>query len=227
MAFEWNCNYCGFATRAAERDTVISRVKSHIRDEGGAILLYNTPNRFDEERACLDLLTAAPASETGVLFITKSPELCLDRWITHTKEWPKEVRILSLDDTPLSGALFDAHDIINTVSDFQGWDGDSHVDLGQSVVTMISELTKGCQHVSICFDDFSPMIHDLGNKTVFSMVHILNAKMHESGTVAHYHMTPEVHIESTLHLFEQLFPLRHDLTAEEPAVTLHTKSPQG
>lgn len=226
MAFEWECNYCGFTTRAAERATVISRVKSHIQDEGGAILLYNTPDRFDEQAACLNLLTAAPPSETGVLFITKSPEICLDTWSTHMQEWPKEVKILALDDDSFSGRLFNNREIVNTVSDFQRWDGNSHVDLGQSVVTMISELTENCRSISICFNDFSSMIHDLGNKTTFSMTHILNAKMHESGTIAHYHMTPEVHIESTLHLFEQLFPLHHNLTAEELAVTLHTESVQ-
>ncbi|MFB6222146.1 MAG: hypothetical protein ABEH86_00535 [Haloarcula sp.] len=221
MAFEWTCDYCGFTTRAAEKETVISSVKSHIRGEGGAILVYNTPDRFDEATACFDLLTAAPPPETGVLFITRSPELCLDTWVKHTKEWPKEVGILALDDTSLSWELFNNRDIINTVSDFQKWDGNSHKDLGQSIVTMISKLTEGCQHVSVCFDNFSSMIHNLGNKTTFSMTHVLNAKMHESGSIAHYHMIPERHIESTLHLFRQHFPLCRDLTADEPVVTLH------
>lgn len=220
MARRWECRYCGFTVRSENSTELINKIKRHIKENGGAILVYNTPDRYDEHHACVDLLTVGPPSETAVLFLAHEPEKSLHNWSANVKTWANRVGIIALNDTTLRGELLDDEILTNQVTDFSPWKTDSLKHLGELIVRMISKLDADCQYLTVCFDDFSTVINKFGNKAAFKIVTLFNAKMRESDAIIHYHMTPTEHLESTHNLFEEQFQLRRDLTENESTVSI-------
>lgn len=220
MTQTWRCQYCGSTVQAEDSSKLVSQIKLHIRQNGGAISVYNTPNRYGENQACIDLLTVGPPSETGVLFLAHEPEKSLHNWSNNVNNWAQRVGIIALNDTTLRGELLDDKILTNQVTGFSPWETDSLKNLGKLIVEELSKLDSGCRYLTVCFDDFSTIINDFGNKVAFKIVTLLNTKMRDSGAIIHYHMTPTEHIESTRNLFEEQFQLRRDLTGDQPGVVI-------
>lgn len=220
MPREWNCSHCEYSSFAADKRTLLDRVKKHLVSEGGGILVYNSPERENEAGACTGLLTARSPSESGILWITRTPGERLDIWKSAVDEWPKQLHLLVPPFATVDESLFDRPAIQSGPVELITLEDGSLQKLGRQVVETTTELSQNCQHVSACFNNLSGVIHNFGNQPVFKLVHILNKKMRASDILLHYHITPETHIESTLHIFRQEFQLLRDWSGDDNELVL-------
>jgi hypothetical protein len=217
---DWSCSNCEFSVSAGDERALISRVKSHLVKSGGAILVYNSPDRTDEGPACTDLLTVRDVSETGVLWITKSPAERLALWRRHADGWPQRLQLLIPPSATVPVDLLDRPAFTEGPAEVTELESASLEQLGRQIADNTSTLADQCRHVSVCFDNLSNVVHEFGNRSVFKLVHVLNVTMRNAGALAHYHMEPETHIDSTSHIFEQEFPLLRDWSGDEPELSL-------
>jgi hypothetical protein len=218
--YDWSCSHCEFSVSAGDKRALIDQVKSHLVRNGGGILIYNSPDRTDEGAACADLLRVRGVAETGVLWITKSPAERLELWRRHADGWPQRLQLLIPPSATVPEDLFDRSAFTDGPADVTELESASLEKLGRQIADNTSTLAAECRHVSVCFDNLSNVIHEFGNRSVFKLVHVLNATMRNTGALAHYHMVPETHIGSTIHIFEQEFPLLRDWSGDEPELSL-------
>jgi hypothetical protein len=217
---DWSCSNCEFSVSAGDERALIGRVKSHLRKAGGGILVYNSPDRTDEGPACTDLLTVGDVAETGVVWITKAPAARLELWRRHASCWPQRLHLLIPPSATVPEDLFDRPAFADGPAEVTELESASLEKLGRQVADNTSTLATKCRHVTVCFDNLSNVIHEFGNRSVFKLVHVLNVTMHNAGALAHYHMEPETHIDSTTHIFEQEFQLLRDWSGDEPELSL-------
>ncbi len=218
--YDWSCRHCEFSVSAGDQRTLLDQVKSHIVTDGGGILVYNSPDRTDEGPACTDLLTVRDVAETGVLWITKSPAERLDLWRRHADGWPQRLQLLIPPSATVPEDLLDRSAFTDGPAEVTELASTSLEKLGRQVADNTSTLAAACRHTTVCFDGLSNIVHEFGNRSVFKLVHVLNVTMHNAGALAHYHMVPETHIDSTTHIFEQEFQLLRDWSGDDAELSL-------
>jgi hypothetical protein len=78
----------------------MSGVSAKLDDESNVLVLAPSMSTETDE-VCIDLLTRAVPEQENVLWITytRSPDSCLQNWLSHAGERPANLRFLSVGET--------------------------------------------------------------------------------------------------------------------------------
>lgn len=217
MPPEWTCNHCDFAVVAGTHRDLIRRICDHQRQAGGSLLLHESPDSDQAQDSCVRHLSANGSANTGVLIVTKSPALKLKAWRHNVGDWPQRLEIL----TPNMAAQLPAEDVVSDEDFVDGPLGVTELTsadlngVAKEIDDILTDLDKSVDNLTVCIDNMTELINSFGTQPVFKFTHALNGRFRSLGAYVHWHYKPDTQIESSNHLFKQLFQLLHETRSEK------------
>jgi hypothetical protein len=212
MVYEWHCENCDFVTVSSDQKEMLAKIRAHLKNEGGSVLMYQSPQPENGHETCTSYLSASEPTATGVLILTRSPADKLAAWHRTVGEWPAELRLLTPQSNPdLTDRAFVSEDDFATgplmLTEIEGT---SLQHLAHDVDTALQEMADSHAHVTVGIDTLSDLIATYGTKPMFKFTHAFQARLRDNGAFAHWHYAPATQPSATDHIVEQLFQLAHD-----------------
>lgn len=185
--------------------SITEQIKASIHP--GDNLLVMCPSFMgDESRACLELLTLAPAAEVYALSIlfTQSPGDHLNAWQHHVGSLPARSHIVSVDaDTQSSATEHDMGDLaVERVPSPQNL-----TRLGVEITDCLDEWTEAGpdRQITVCFQSISTLLQYVDIDQVFKFLDVLSERCRATGAISHYHLDPQAHDDQTIERLSRLF----------------------
>jgi hypothetical protein len=212
MVHEWHCDNCEFVTVQSDRKGMLAKIRAHLKNEGGSVLMYQSSQSDNGHDTCMNYLSAYEKTATGVLVLTKSPAEKLAAWHRTVGEWPAELQLVTPQSDPdlTDEAFVSEDDFVTGPLTVTAIEGTSLQQLARGIDTALREMADSHAHVTVGIDSLSDLIATYGTKPVFKFTHAFQARLRNNGAFAHWHYTPATQPSATNHIVEDLFQLAHD-----------------
>ncbi|SIR57462.1 hypothetical protein SAMN05421858_2899 [Haladaptatus litoreus] len=177
--------------------------------DGESSILVLAPSMSTEaDETCIDLLTQAPSEQENVLWVTftRSPDGCLQDWLSHAGGRPANLRFLSVGETVRSVAASSSMQetpneaVIDTLSNPGDLTG-----LGIKVSEILQQWHGNSYETVACFHSLTALLQYSDVQTVYKFLHVLTGRFATAGVSAHFHLDPEAHDSQTINTLKTLF----------------------
>ena len=178
-------------------------------ERGSCVLLLAPSLHEGTEEACLDLLSLDQPHEQSVLWVayTRSPDACVQDWLAHVGERPRNMRFVSVGDTtrstsaragdPTTGSSEEIVETLTSPSDLTG--------LGIKLSEILQQWDGDANEVTACFDSLTALLQYADLQTVYKFLHVLTGRFDAAGVTAHFHLDPEACDQQTVSTLTSLF----------------------
>ncbi|WP_227352967.1 DUF7504 family protein [Haladaptatus salinisoli] len=188
----------------------MSDVSTKLDDESSVLVLGSSMSTETDE-LCIDLLTRTTPEQENVLWITftRSPDGCLQDWLSHAGERPANLRFLSVGETVRSvtaatavQATTDvrADPVIDTLSNPGDLTG-----LGIKTSEVLRQWHGDGNRTVVCFHSLTALLQYSDAQTVYKFLHVLTGRFATAGVTAHFHLDPDAHDAQTVNTLKTLF----------------------
>jgi hypothetical protein len=188
------------------------------RPEGGECVLLLAPSLdATTDEVCLDLLSLDDSSETNLLWVTytRSPDSCVQDWLSHAGERPRNMRFVSVGETMRSASAQAGGDAtrrtggetIETLSNPGDLTG-----LGIKLSEILKGWSQSDARTVACFDSLTALLQYADLQTVYKFLHVLTGRFEAADVTAHFHLDPEACDAQTVGTLTSLFDavVEHD-----------------
>ncbi|USZ66995.1 hypothetical protein NGM10_09665 [Halorussus salilacus] len=176
--------------------------------ERGACVLVLSPSIHDAtDDACLDLLSLDDPSEQNVLWVayTRSPDACIQDWVSSVGERPRNLRFVSVGETTRSasavsggdGTRGEVVDALSSPGDLTG--------LGIKLSEVLKAWDSNDNETVACFDSLTALLQYADLQTVYKFLHVLTGRFDAAGVTAHFHLDPDACDDQTVSTLTSLF----------------------
>ncbi|MDZ7702015.1 MAG: hypothetical protein U5J98_08055 [Halobacteriales archaeon] len=192
--------------------TTGSRVAGdELRDELGdatSVLLLSN-DKAAEGAACSSLLSVVSPANAQYLAVTldSTPDDKIDAWRADVGELPSHAGVISVGERSRSAAAASSPAgpgstpvSVDTVADPSDLTG-----IAMAVGAYMDAWADTDRTPVVCFDSITSMLFHADQDRVFRFLHSTTGRLRELGAVAHYHLDPTAHDESTVNAFSALF----------------------
>lgn len=186
--------------------------------ERGASVLVLAPSLHEPtDEACLDLLTLDRPSDQNVLWVTytRSPDSCIQDWLAHAGEQPRNMRFVSVGETTrstsaVSGATENGRgEVVDTLSNPGDLTG-----LGIKLSEVLKEWSRNDAPTVACFNSLTALLQYADLQTVYKFLHVLTGRFAAADVTAHFHLDPDAcdtqTVSTLTSLFDTVFELGED-----------------
>ena len=189
--------------------------------ERGACVLLLAPS-LDEATgdACLNLLTLDQPNDESVLWVTytRSPDACVQDWLSHAGERPRNMRFVSVGETTRSasaavaasdgtGANGELVETLSSPGDLTG--------LGIKMSEVLKEWSNDGNPTVACFDSLTALLQYADLQTVYKFLHVLTGRFEAANVTAHFHLDPDACDTQTVSTLTSLFDTVVELDDDE------------
>jgi hypothetical protein len=183
----------------------------HDEVEPGACVLLLVPSlHTGTEEACLDLLSFDAPAEENVLWVTytRSPDDCVEDWMTHTGKEPQNVQFVNVGETTRSASAqtggggssavsWQAVQTLSSPGDLTG--------LGIKLSEVLKEWEDNDNQTVACFDSLTALLQYADLQTIYKFLHVLTGRFDAADVTAHFHLDPEACDQQTVSTLTSLF----------------------
>lgn len=207
-------------------------------DTPASVLLLAPAHDASDDRACTDLLTREPLTETNVLSVTLSASPA-----ERLSMWQREVG----DELPTRAAFVDASSSRTEPSELPPEisvnvlpDDADYVDLGVAISRQLGAWEDTDETSQLCLHSLSSVLDAYDTDRAISLINALNDLCTELGVVVHHHLDPTAHDEETVASLRPLYdtvlehtpeggwiPFQPDDTSTAPTFRSTTAPPGG
>ncbi|WP_238392193.1 DUF7504 family protein [Halorussus amylolyticus] len=186
--------------------------------ERGASVLVLAPSLHEPtDEACLDLLTLDRPSEENVLWVTytRSPDSCIQDWLAHAGEQPRNMRFVSVGETTRSASAMSGvtgngrGEVVDTLSNPGDLTG-----LGIKLSEVLKEWSRNDAPTVACFNSLTALLQYADLQTVYKFLHVLTGRFAAADVTAHFHLDPDAcdtqTVSTLTSLFDTVFELDED-----------------
>lgn len=172
------------------------------------VLLLASPLHPADIGACLDLLTITEPQNEHVwsLGITLSPNDRVENWEEFVGQAPAAFKIISVGEQPQERAKEVAADYgFNPEPNFVTVpSGGALMSIGVELTDVLDDWAKTDKETVICFHSVSALLQYRVEEQAFQFLDEFTSQVEQAGGLAHYHMDPRVHGDSTVSQAKQL-----------------------
>lgn len=179
--------------------------------ESGACVLLLAPSiHAATEEACLDLLSLGQPRAENVLWVTytRSPDACIQDWLAHAGERPRNMRFVSVGETTRSASAQVGSDVspdsngetVETLSSPGDLTG-----LGIKLSEILKEWTGDGSEITACFDSLTALLQYADLQTIYKFLHVLTGRFEAADVTAHFHLDPDACDQQTVSTLTSLF----------------------
>ncbi|WP_244605274.1 DUF7504 family protein [Halorussus halobius] len=179
-------------------------------ERGSCILLLAPSLHSGTEEACLDLLSFDQPHEQDVLWVgyTRSPDACVQDWLTHVGDRPRNMHFVSVGDTTRSTSARGGNDpatgsddeVVETLANPGDLTG-----LGITLSEVLQRWGDDGNEVTACFDSLTALLQYADLQTAYKFLHVLTGRFEAAGVTAHFHLDPEACDQQTVSTLTSLF----------------------
>ena len=179
-------------------------------DRGACVLLLAPSLHEATDEACLDLLTLDRPDEQNVLWVTytRSPDACLESWMSGAGRRPGNARIVSVGDTTRSAAARAGTDddsalhgeFVEPLSNPGDLTG-----LGITLSEILKEWTDTDNPTAACFDSLTALLQYADLQTAYKFLHVLTGRFEAAEVTGHFHLDPDACDQQTISTLTSLF----------------------
>lgn len=170
-----------------------------------AVLLVELP-RFDERdtTACIDLLTAAPASDEKLLIVSMTETIGKThrRWDDHVGQHPDEFAVVSAsfaEDGPAgTNEGLDGASEANWLVTHRIDDPGDLTGLGVTISSQLEDWADDGEQVVVCVRSLTAMLQYVGSEELVRFLSELRRHLDAAGAIAHFHVDPQAMDEQSL-----------------------------
>ena len=184
---------------------------------GDNVLVLCPSFREDESRICLELLTTTEPTALDALSVlfTQSTAEHLDAWERIAGTYPTRTHVVNVVADERSSA--DTTD----GSEISAQESDERVDytvdrvgapqnltrLGVRITDCLDEWAETApdRQVAVCFQSVSTLLQYVDVPQAFEFLDVVTQRCEASDAIAHYHLDPQAHDESTIETLVDLF----------------------
>ncbi len=177
--------------------------------DGESSILVLAPSMSSEtDEACIDLLTKVSPDQEDVLWVTftRSPDACLQDWLSHAGSRPANLRFVSVGETvrsvatspPMQETATDA--VIDTLSNPGDLTG-----LGIKISEVLQQWHGNGNETVACFHSLTALLQYSDVQTVYKFLHVLTGRFTTANVTAHFHLDPDAHDSQTINTLKTLF----------------------
>lgn len=188
-----------------------------LGDESSVLVLAPSMNS-ETGAACIDMLTRAPSAQENVLWITftRSPDACLQSWLTHADRRPANLRFISVGETvrsvatsaPMQETPTDA--VIDTLSNPGDLTG-----LGIKISEVLQQWYGNGNETVACFHSLTALLQYADVQTIYKFLHVLTGRFATADVTAHFHLDPDAHDSQTVNTLKTLFDAVAEFDGDE------------
>ncbi len=198
----------------------MSSVSDTLGDKSSVLVLAPSISSETDE-ACVDLLTQVPSEQENVLWVTftRSPDGCLQDWLSHAGGRPANLRFLSVGETVRSvSTSTSVHETPNdAVIDTLSNPGDL-TGLGIKISEVLQQWHGNGYETVACFHSLTALLQYSDVQTVYKFLHVLTGRFATAGVSAHFHLDPDAHDAQTINTLKTLFDAVAELSDGEWSV---------
>ncbi|PSQ49982.1 hypothetical protein BRD15_02490 [Halobacteriales archaeon SW_6_65_15] len=179
-------------------------------ERGDSVLLLAPSLSAATEEVCLDLLSLDNPNEENVLWVTytRSPDSCVQDWLSHAGERPANMRFVSVGETMRSasaqarggGSRRTGGETIETLSSPGDLTG-----LGIKLSEVLKEWDDTDGRTVACFDSLTALLQYADLQTVYKFLHVLTGRFEAADVTAHFHLDPDACDSQTTSTLTSLF----------------------
>ncbi|WP_244605542.1 DUF7504 family protein [Halorussus marinus] len=174
----------------------------------GTCTLVLAPSLHDAtDEACLNLLSLDDPADQNVMWVTytRSPDACIQDWLAHAGERPRNMRFVSVGETTrstsaVSNAANGRSEVVETLSNPSDLTG-----LGIKLSEILKEWTRNDYPTTACFDSLTALLQYADLQTVYKFLHVLTGRFDAAGVTAHFHLDPDTCDDQTVSTLTSLF----------------------
>ena len=184
---------------------------------GDNVLVLCPSFRGDESRICLELLTATEPTALDALSVlfTRTPAEHLDAWERVAGVYPARNHVVSADADARSST--DATGDPGTGTEESVNRADCTVDrvgspqnltrLGVSITDCLDEMAETApdRQITVCVQSVSTLLQYVEVPQAFKFLNVVTERCRATDAIAHYHLDPHAHDESTIETLVDLF----------------------
>ena len=178
--------------------------------ESGACVLLLAPSiHASTEEACLNLLSPASPRDENVLWVTytRTPDACIQDWLSHAGERPRNMRFVSVGETTRSASARAGGDVapnsgetVETLSSPGDLTG-----LGITLSEILKEWSGDGNETVACFDSLTALLQYADLQSVYKFLHVLTGRFDAADVTSHFHLDPEACDQQTVSTLTSLF----------------------
>lgn len=178
-------------------------------ERGASVLLLAPSLHESTDNACLDLLSLTHPSEENVLWVTytRSPDSCIQDWLSHAGQRPENMRFVSVGETTRSasavsggGTATSSGDLVETLSNPGDLTG-----LGIKLSEILREWNGTANQTVCCFHSLTALLQYADLQTVYKFLHVLTGRFEATDVTAHFHLDPDACDKQTVSTLTSLF----------------------
>ncbi|WP_458207495.1 DUF7504 family protein [Haladaptatus sp. NG-SE-30] len=198
----------------------ISGLSAELGDASSVLVLASSRSAATDE-TCIELLTQAPPEQENVLWVTftRSPDTCLQDWLSHAGERPANLRFVSVGETvrsmaatsPAQGTTTEA--VIDAVSNPGDLTG-----LGIKVSEALQQWYGNGNQTVVCFHSLTSLLQYSDVQTIYKFLHVLTGRFATARVTAHFHLDPGAHDAQTINTLKTLFDAVVELDGDERTI---------
>ncbi|MFC4548679.1 MULTISPECIES: DUF7504 family protein [Halorussus] len=177
-------------------------------ERGTSILLLSPSLDEATDDACLDLLTLDRPRAENVLWVTytRSPDSCVQDWLSHAGEQPNNMRFVSVGETTRSAAAApsDGRDVGGELVETLSSPGDL-TGLGIKLSEILKEWSAADADTVACFHSLTALLQYADLQTVYKFLHVLTGRFEAAGVTGHFHLDPDACDAQTVSTLTSLF----------------------
>lgn len=187
-------------------------------DDESSVLVLAPSMSSETDGVCIDLLTRAPVANEDVLWVTftRSPDACLQDWLSHANGRPANLRFISVGETvrsvatsaPMQETPTDV--VIDTLSNPGDLTG-----LGIKISEVLQQWHGDGNETVTCFHSLTALLQYSDVQTVYKFLHVLTGRFSTADVTAHFHLDPEAHDQQTINTLKTLFDAVAEFDGDE------------
>ncbi|ODR79501.1 hypothetical protein BG842_12315 [Haladaptatus sp. W1] len=186
----------------------------------GSGLLFTAAMGRGDDSDCVRQLSVGDGGDRNVLIVTynRAPEVVYNHWESRIGNEPTEFGVVAVGG---GGARTGTHRL-------QPGDDDNDVSLANpaslgrletTIHLYLDEWAANDYPTILCFDSISAVLRHVDRTTAFRFLHSLTEFLRQRDIVAHFHLDPDQHDETTIAMLRSLFDVAgecHESGFEKP-----------
>ena len=177
-------------------------------EEGSMVLLLSPLANGCDEEACLDLLSISEDTNRTVMFIsmTRAADDVVDLWMSHFTDAPSRMVIISAVDQATSEGM-STEELLSGLSptviplDHPG----NLTEFGVRLTDQLVESNADETRAMVCIHSLTALLQYVSLDELFRFLQTFHGQIKSVGGVAHCHLNPAVHDETTTSTLRLLF----------------------
>lgn len=179
-------------------------------ERGSSVLLLAPSIHAATDDACLGLLSVDDPRNQDVLWVTytRSPDDCIQDWLAHAGERPRNLQFVSVGETTRSASAASGggsptrpgDELVETLTSPGDLTG-----LGITLSEVLKEWDGDGNEAVACFDSLTALLQYADLQTAYKFLHVLTGRFAAADVTAHFHLDPGACDQQTVSTLTSLF----------------------